>query len=139
MFENEVLFYGIFIGMGCHFSYLIAKSAYVQYFYKDQEVQTDAWDDYSDRPSQTIADNITSSNTPIFSPVENIDTGSQILTGNTNTVTNTVTTILPVPPVNIEILPNPDITMRVTDTIVVGYDYIDKAQQLADMMGLWAM
>jgi hypothetical protein len=32
LFENEVLFYGMFIGIGCHLSYTFAKQAYLHYF-----------------------------------------------------------------------------------------------------------
>jgi hypothetical protein len=46
---------------------------------------------------------------------------------------NTVTTILPVPPVNIEVIPNPDIAMIMINN---SYLYADKAQQIADMLGL---
>jgi hypothetical protein len=41
LFDSDVLFYGMFIGIGCHLSYTFAK-AYVNSFYVDKGVQTDA-------------------------------------------------------------------------------------------------
>jgi len=148
LFENEVLFYGMFIGMGCHLSYMFAKQAYLHYFYVDKEVQTDAWEDYSNRPSQIIGDNLTSLDTvsPRISPTEYIN---QTLTQSTSEVgtqaiidsgtnVSTVTTVLPIPPVNLEVVPNPDITI-VINNLNYFYDNIDKAHALADMLGLGFM
>lgn len=33
-------------------------------------------------------------------------------------------------------IPNPDIVSTAVDITIKGYDYIDRAQALADMMGL---
>ena len=88
-------------------------SSYWNSFFVDKGVQTDAWEDYSDRPSQIVSDSITSIDTvtPRFSPIEQINVGTSTLAGDSSTVT----TILPIPPVNIEVIPNPD--------ILVGYHY----------------
>jgi hypothetical protein len=40
--DSDVLFFGIFIGVGCHLTYSLAKTVYGNYFYVDKEVQTDA-------------------------------------------------------------------------------------------------
>jgi hypothetical protein len=80
-----------------------------------------------------MLDSVTSldSVTPRISPTEYIsqtvtrttsETGSEILSGDTSTVT----TVLPVPPVNIEVVPNPDIQgVFNADTI-----YLSKFQEI---------
>jgi hypothetical protein len=45
------------------------------------------------------------------------------------------TTILPIPHVNIEMVPNPDIMCaKITNITVWGSDYFDKAHALSDML-----
>jgi hypothetical protein len=70
--------------------------------------------------------------TPRFSPVEFIEAGTHTMSEGVSTVT----TVLPVPPLTIEIVPNPDILTKAVDLSTVGYDYIDRAHALADMLGL---
>ena len=135
IFDNNVVFYSIlccttgFIGYSFVTSYLNSN-------YISEGVQTDAWEDYSERPSQIGFDSITSIDTvtPRFSPVEYINTGVQSID------TSTVTTILPVPPVNIEVVPNPDILGKVSnhaDIILSCSDIGNRTQQILDMLTLW--
>ena len=57
------------------FIYSIAK-AYKNSFNVSKEIQTDAWEDYSERPSQIIPTSPTSidTNTKNFSPIEQLNT-----------------------------------------------------------------
>lgn len=117
--DNDILFYGMFAGVACHIGLSFLSSVlHSGKGYTNTSVQTDTWEDYSDRPSQIIPDNVTSIDTmtPRFSPIDSIGAGSQIgpdpleawtqaLAGDVSTVT----TILPIPPVNIQIVPNTDI------------------------------
>ncbi len=74
--------------------------------------------------------------TPRLSPVEYTDIGSQV---NSNTIgagnqtitegASTVTTVLPIPPVNIEIVPNPDIIQFASPEVVQSM--ADKASSVA--------
>lgn len=131
--DNDILFYGMFIGVACHFGLTFISSIYFDNIeVTDKGVQTDAWEDYSDRPSQILLDNTTSidTQTPQFSPIEYIDTASQTMAGDSSTVT----TVLPIPPVSLEIIPNPDITNRVIEYSVYAVDYADKLEQLAHML-----
>ncbi len=68
--------------------------------------------------------------------------GQGLQTIGTQTITDgssTVTTVLPIPPVNVEFVPNPDVIMQIVDISNKGYYYIDRASALADMMGLGFM
>lgn len=115
--DNDITFYGIFIGAACHAGFSFWSSIlYDNKVFIDSAVQTDTWEDYSDRPSQIMLDSLTSLDTvtPRISLTEYIskivtrttfETGIEILSGDTSTVT----TVLPIPPVNIEVIPNPDI------------------------------
>jgi hypothetical protein len=92
-------------------------SAYFGCSYVDKGVQTDAWEDYSNRPSQIGSDSVTSLDTitPIsenISPIISVPSTSEIGTQTITDSISTVTTILPVPTTNIEIIPNPDIGIR---------------------------
>jgi len=145
--DNDVLFYGMFIGMGCHLGYSIAKS-YINSFYVDKEIQTDAWDDYSDRPSQILQTSPITDNTitPIFSPINYTNTGAQVGLDTveagiqtTAESVSTTTTVLPIPPVNIEMIPNPDIINNIAGNTEAWFTYMDKASALADMLGLGFM
>lgn len=111
--------------------YSIAK-AYINSFYVDKEMQTDAWENYSEGPSQIIQTSPTSigTNTPIFSPIENTDIASETIIENASTVT----TILPIPPINIETVPNPDIVITLANKSAGYYDYLDRASAIADMV-----
>lgn len=108
-FDNDILFYGMLIGVACHLGFSFCTSLWTKE-YKDANIQTDAWEDYSDRTSQIIQTSETSIDTvtPRFSPVEYINTGAQT----TVEGTNTVTTILPIPPMHMEIVPNPELITK---------------------------
>jgi hypothetical protein len=57
--------------------------------------------------------------------------GTQIISDNVSTVT----TMLPIPPVNLVIVPNPDIVGKVVNSpIVDGMDW-KRVQLIADMLG----
>jgi hypothetical protein len=77
--------------------------------------------------------------TPVSPMITNIESIEQLTTSpSTQTLIDNispVTTVLPIPPVNIDFVPNPDITrILVTDTIKY-YDYLDRAEAIADMLG----
>jgi hypothetical protein len=74
-----------------------------------------------------LVSDVTSINTvtPNFSPVEYTSTGVRIITGDTSTLT----TVLPVPPVNVEVVPNPDITI-VSDIDAIYLSKINEISQL---------
>ena len=102
LIDNGYVFYSLFACTAGFMGYKFV-SFYLNSYYVDKGVQTDAWEDYSDRPSQILCDSITSIDTvtPKFSPV-------------TEGV-STVTTILPIPPVDINIIPNPDLIITKVD------------------------
>lgn len=120
LINNESAFYSLFTVTGGFLTYKLVSSWRNSYFI-DKEIQTDAWDDYSDRPSQILQTSSMSTDTltPRFSPVELINQGTQV---NSNTMeagiqtsvistgsSSTATTVLPIPPVDIPIVSNPDI------------------------------
>jgi hypothetical protein len=77
--------------------------------------------------------------TPIsenISPVITTNTTSEMGTQTITDSISTVTTVLPIPPVNVEFVPNPDVIMQVADVGYKGFYYIDKASALADFAGL---
>jgi hypothetical protein len=121
LIDNGYVFYGVFASTAGFMGYKLISS-YVNQFYVDKGIQTDAWDDYSDRPSQILQTSPITDNTitPVFSPVDQIDVGTQV---NFNTMelgiqtsqissgsSSIATTVLPIPPMNVEVIPNPDIT-----------------------------
>jgi hypothetical protein len=95
--DNSLVFYSLFTGTVGFIGYSCASS-YLSSFYADKEIQTDAREDYSERPSQIGSNSATS-----------IDTVTPVSPTITSETENTISTILPVPPVNIEIIPNPDL------------------------------
>lgn len=114
---------GMAIGVTCHFGLFLWSYTWHGKEYTDANVQTDAWDNYSDRPSQIISD-ITSidTQTPKFSPVEYTSTGSQINSSTIETGSQTITdgastttTVLPIPPVDINVVPNQDLITKLPD------------------------
>ena len=111
--DNGLLFGVAFVGTAGFIGYKFA-SAYLNSFYLDKGVQTDAWEDYSNRPSQMGSNSVTSIDTvtPIsenISPVSTLQTTSGVGTLTTTDGASTVTTVLPIPTVNVETVPNPDI------------------------------
>jgi hypothetical protein len=91
LLDNNLVFYGIFAGVACHLGLsLLTSTWYSETAHWDKGVQTDAWEDYSDTPSQILVENLTSSE-PVSQGI------------------SPVTTVLPVRPMEIEVVPNPDI------------------------------
>ena len=143
LINNDLVFYSILAGSVGFMGYSFATS-YLNSFYVDKEVQTDAWEDYSDRPSQIGSNSITSIDTitPIsenISPVITTHSSSEVGTQTISEGASTVITVLPIPPINIEMVPNPDVIIQIVDISIKGYDYIDRASALADMLGLGFM
>jgi len=133
--DNNVFLYVGFSATVGMISYKFVSS-YLNSFYVDKGVQTPAWEDYSDRISQIGAESITSIETitPISENVSpTIQTTSEIGTQTSTDSISTLTTVLPIPPINIEMIPNPDLAAKVLDTITVGQFYVDRASALADM------
>ena len=60
--DNNVVFYSGFAGTVGFIGYKFVSS-YLETFFVDKAVQTEAWEDYSDRPSQIASDSITSTDT----------------------------------------------------------------------------
>jgi len=121
LLENDLVFFSVFTGTVGFIGYKFASS-YLNSFYIDKGVQTEAWEDYSNRPSQIGSDSLTSIDTitPIsenISPISTLQTISEVGTQTITDGTSTVTTVLPIPPVNIEMIPNTDITL-VTKSLV---------------------
>lgn len=113
--DNSLVFYGLFAGTIGFMEYSFATS-YLGSFYVDKGIQTDAWEDYSNRASQIAYDSPTSLDT--VTPVSHVftsNTGNTLSTMSpisptlTSDTAQTVSTILPVPLVEIEIIPNRDI------------------------------
>jgi hypothetical protein len=109
--DNDLVFYGVFIGIVGGIGYSFA-SKICSKSYMDKSVQTDAGENSSDKPSEIIPNNITSIDTlsPVSSNVE--DTSTLIPTTSEvgiQTITGDVT------PVNIEVISNQDIAGRVVD------------------------
>jgi len=137
LINNDLVFYSMFAGTVGFIGYKFVSS-YVNSFYVDKSIQTDAWEDFSDRPSQIGSQSVTSIDTvtPIsenISPVLTTHSTSEIGTQTITDSISTVTTVLPIPPVNIEMIPNPDLTNNIVDTMGIGFYYIDRAHALADM------
>jgi len=119
LFENsyDLVFYSTFAGTIGFMGYKFASS-YLNSFYVDKSIQTEAWENYSNRSSQMAPESITSIDTvtPIsenISPVITTNTTSEIGTQTIFESISTVTTVLPIPPVNVEIVPNPDLLAKV--------------------------
>lgn len=107
--ENGLLFWGAFATTAGFMGYSLISS-YLNSSYSDKGIQTDIWEDYSDRPSQIMQVSQTSSQniTPDFSPVDYINTGAQValdtIEAGVQTISesvSTTTTVLPIPPVSI--------------------------------------
>jgi hypothetical protein len=109
--DNDLVFYGLFIGVvgaiGYSFTSKILRKSYVE-----KGVQTDAENNFSDRPSQIIPDNVTSIDT--LSPVSSTFKDTSPLIPTTSEV-GTQTIAGDVTPVNREVIPSQDIVERVVD------------------------
>jgi len=119
LLNNDLIFYSMFAGTIGFMGYKFISS-YVNSFYVDKGVQTDAWEDYSNRPSLIGPESVTSIDTvtPIsenISPVTTLQTTSEIGTQTISDRVSTATTVLPIPPVNIETVPNSENVRGVTN------------------------
>ena len=116
--DNDIIFYTLFASTAGFIGYKFVSS-YLNSYYVDEGVQTEAWEDFSERASQIASDNLTSmeTETPVSPIVTNISD------------TSTVTTILPVPPVNVEIVPNQDILV----TSDINTIYSSKIQEISQL------
>jgi hypothetical protein len=77
LFDNssDLLFYSTFAGMSCFIGYKFILT-YVNSFYVDKGVQTEAWENYSNRTSQMASESITSIDTitPISENISPVST-----------------------------------------------------------------
>jgi len=73
LIDNNYVFYGLFATTAGIMGYKIVSS-YLNSFYVDKGIQTDAWEDYSERASQLVSNSVTSIDTvtPRISPTEYI-------------------------------------------------------------------
>jgi hypothetical protein len=123
--DNDLVFYGLFIGVvgtiGYSFTSKILRKSYVE-----KGVQTDAENNFSDRPSQIIPDNVPSIDT--LSSVSSTFKDTSPLIPTTSEV-GTQTIAGDVTPVNREVIPSQDIVERVVD--ISNAEYIAaKVEQL---------
>jgi len=135
--DNGFIFWAGFAGMGGFISYKFVTT-YLNSFYLDKGVQTEAWEDYSDRPSQIGSGSTTSIETvtPILeniSPVFSANSTSEIGTQTITDSISTVTTVLPIPPVNIETVPNADITLVTKSLVDQGVQTINNPESIISM------
>jgi len=145
IFDNDLVFYSLLGASGSFLTYKFISS-YWNSYYIDKNIQTDAWDDYSDRPSQILQTSPITDNTitPSFSPVEQINIGTQvdintietgIQTSQISTESiSTATTVLPIPPVDIPMIPNPTISAKVIENTDWLIDHMSRSEALADML-----
>lgn len=109
--DNDIVFYGAFIGVVGAIGYSLAKQI-LRKSYVDKGVQTNTEENFSDKPNQIDSDNMTSTDTssPLSSTFDDtltlIPTTSEV---GIQTISGDVT------PVNREIIPNQDISKRVVD------------------------
>lgn len=108
--NSDIMFYGLYASTACFLGYSFATS-YLNSFYVDKGVQTDAWENYSDRPSLIGPESVTSLDTvtPIsenISPIAILSTNSEIGIQTITEGASTVTTVLPIPPMDIPMVPN---------------------------------
>ena len=143
LLNNDLVFYSMFAGTVGFIGYKFVSS-YLNSFYLDKGVQTSAWEDYSDRPSQIGSNSITSIDTitPIsenISPVITTHSSSEVGTQTISEGASTVITVLPIPPINIEMVPNPEMvnigTVVVENTRAIDYfSHVTWIQQSVDAM-----
>jgi hypothetical protein len=133
LLNQDVITYAIFTGVTGALGYSFISS-YFNTVKVDTGVQTNDWEDYSDRPSQIIQDSNSVSSmdtmTPGISPTQHISSQQILSDAGTLTVTegaSSTTTVLPIPPVHIEVLPNPDLQ----SVLDVNTIYLSKIQELS--------
>jgi len=120
LIDNDFVFYGLFTTTVGFLGYKFVSS-YWNSVYVDKGIQTDAWEDYSERASQIVSNSVTSIDTvtPRISPTEYIsqtNVWQNISEVGTNTITegvSTVTTVLPIPPMELPMVPNLELIAKV--------------------------
>lgn len=119
---DNSLFFGVAFAGTIGFIGYKFVSSYFNSNLVDKGVQTSAWEDYSDRSSQIASKSVTSIDTvtpisdnvsPTFSAHTSSELGAQTITESISTVT----TVLPTPPINMEMIPNPDIILTTVNQI----------------------
>lgn len=112
LIDNNYVFYGLFTTTVGFIGYKFVSS-YVNSFYVDKGVQTDAWEDYSERLSQLASNSVTSIDTvtPRISPTEYLNQTNVLQ--NTSEGVSTVTTVLPIPPMDLPMVPNLELIAKV--------------------------
>src|ERR1700761_3397444 len=121
--DQDILFYGMFAGVVCHMSLFLLSVIPKEKIEKG--VQTDALEEFSDRPSHIIQDNLNSIETvtPVSQTIEDtsvaIPSTSQVGTSSTSQAGTPSTSQVGTPTIaediNIEVAPNPDIVGRAID------------------------
>jgi len=113
LLNNDLIFYSMFAETVGFMGYKFISS-YVNSFYVDKGVQTDAWEDYSNRPSLIGPESVTSIDT--VTPISQyVSPTSEVGIQTISDRVSTATTVLPIPPVNIETVPNSEIVRGVTN------------------------
>lgn len=127
LINNDVVFYSIFTGVTGAISYSLVSSIFNSVWpskeYTDTGIQTDAWEDFSDRQSQIIQDSVTSIETisPMISPTEQTSSNAGIITEGASTAT----TVLPVPIE--EVLPIPHVqVLPIPHVQVYNWDLVNQ-------------
>lgn len=102
----------------------------------DKGIQTDAWEDYSERASQIASEGGSSIDTitPRISPIEYVKTGGQTLVDSTSNI-NTATTVLPIPPIDIPFIPNPDIWNSTLSSAMVDGNRFQQISEILTLFG----
>lgn len=76
IFENstDIMFYSIFATTAGSMVYSLIKS-YINSYHEDKGIQTDSWEDFSERANQLASDSVTSIDTvtPRISPTEHLN------------------------------------------------------------------
>ena len=122
LFNNDLVFYSMFAGTVGFIGYKFASS-YVNSFYVDKSIQTDAWEDYSERLSQIGSNSVTSIDT--VTPISQyVSPTSEVGIQTISDGASSVTTVLPIPSVNVEMIPNPDITLVTKELVNQGVQTI---------------
>ena len=114
--NNDLVFYSMFAGTVGLIGYKFI-STYVNSFYVDKGVQTEAWEDYSNRPSLIGPESVTSLDT--VTPISQyVSPTSEVGIQTISDRVSTATTVLPIPPINIEMTPNSDIVRGATSLTI---------------------
>lgn len=141
LIDNNYIFYGLYASTAGFIGYKFVSS-YINCFYVDKGIQTDAWEDYSERASQLASNSVTSIDTvtPKISPTEYInstptvqitsDIGIQTITDSASTAT----TVLPIPQVEVLMIPNQTILTKIVEDQDWLVSAASRSDALADML-----